>query len=63
MYRATHNSSPAEIPTAGPTWNSHYNTYKGALKITSYRTKVYKVIHKGKQNKMKGIYFFVPGLA
>jgi hypothetical protein len=23
IYLATHTSSPAEIPTEGPTWNSH----------------------------------------
>ena len=54
MYRATHNSSPAEIPTAGPTWNSHYNYIQRALKTTSYRTKVYKSIYKGETKQNEG---------
>lgn len=28
MYRATHTWSAAEIPTDGPTWNSHYTIKK-----------------------------------
>lgn len=53
MYRATHNSSPAEIPTAGPTWNSH--CFTPAHHSHFYRKNLWGSISQQKKKKNSGV--------